>query len=173
MFWRARELEVMKDAVQFSSVPELLHKLCQSLLVCSLFETSSFLCLSVPGTTLEPVKQAYLHDRGRLQRLARRLVLLCYDVVLLRKWQWMGSETRCISHSLGVALSLHSQGKTSKAGNLANAITSLLSGEEASDLTEPESILQFLFLLSSPNACGDVQDVPHTREGHVYPFYPR
>lgn len=146
------------------NVPELFYKLCKSLLTHSVFRPSSVLDLRFP----DRVRRAFLHDSNRARRVTRKLWLLCLDVVLLRKWEWIGTDTRCIAHSLGVSLSLQCQGQSGKAENLARAIGWVLG--DPPGLLEPESVLQFLFLLSSPGTHGDI---PHVRGDHTYSCYPR
>lgn len=157
-----------RHSVQFSDVPDLFHKLCRSVVTRSLTKQWSVLDLRFQ----ERAKQAFLQDEGRVQHLVRRLVLLSMDLVLLRKWEWMGTDTGCVSHSLGVVLSLHCQGQSGKAERLANAIHWLVGG--MADLVEPENVLQFLFLLSCVGGSGDMLDAHTTSLGdQSYTHYPR
>ena len=156
-----------KHSVQLCDVPDLFHRLCRSVIAHSLLQQRSVLGLRFQ----EPVKRAFLQDSNRQQQLARRLVRQSLDVVLLRKWEWMGTDTSCISHSLGVALSLHCQGKSRKAERLAKAIHWVVG--EVAGLVEAEGILQFLFLLSDVAGSGDVLDTPSTRGDQIYSYYPR
>ena len=149
------------------SVPKLFYKLCWSILARSRLPSPSVFDFSCH----EPIKQAFLQDKSRLQLLARKLVLLCWDIVLLRKWQWMTADTRSIAHCLGVVLTLYWQGKPDKAKRLASAIQWVTA--DACGLVEPKAILQFLYLVSSPPTSGDGLITPHTRDGHIYSDYPR
>lgn len=153
--------------VQDCSVPGLFQRLCISLLTHSMYKPTSIIDFCFQ----RPMKQAFLHDRNRVQHVTRKLFALCMDVVLLRKWQWMGTETHCISHCLGVSLALHYQGQSSKAESLAGAITWLVAGK--SDLIEADNVLHFLFLLSSPRTGGNVVDTPQTASHQIYSYYPR
>ena len=157
-----------KRSVQFCDVPDLFRRLCRSVVTHWLSQKWSVLDLRYQ----DRAKQAFLQEEDRLQQLVRRLVLLSMDVVLLRKWEWMGTDTGCVSHSLGVALSLHCQGQSGKAERLANAIHWLVGG--MADLVEPESVLQFLFLLSCVGSSGDQLDAHTTSWGdQTYSYYPR
>ena len=152
--------------MQTCSILELFKRLCSSILAQSAVQPSSMIDFCFH----KPIKQAFLQDRNRLEYLVRQLVALCMDVVLLRQWEWRTTDTRCVSHCLGVALSLHYHGQSTKAESLATAMTWLLEG--TSDLTEPDNVLQFLFNLSSPHA-NEALDIPCTRADQIYSHYPR
>lgn len=159
--------EEIRGAVHSGSILELFKRLCASVLTHSTVQPTSRMAFCFH----KPVKQAFLQDRNRLHYLVRRMVALCMDVILLRQWQWRTTDVHCISHCLGVALSLHYRGQSAKAEGLANAMAWLLEGN--SNLIEAENVLQFLFLLSSPSTRTDVMDTPSTREDQIYSYYPR
>ena len=148
-------------AMQLSSIPELFYKLCESVLSHSLQTSSSILDLSFRQTFV---------DREKLPLLAKKLRLRCMDVVLLRKWEWMGTETHCITDALGFTLDLYCHGEPFRAKKLTSAVHWML--EDASELMESESILQFLCLLSSPKISKGTHG-PTTRGDHIYHHYPR
>ena len=147
------------------NVPGLFHRLCTSVLTHSLLQHSSICEFSFH----EPSK-GLLHDGARLQSLAHKLMLLSMDILLLRKWEWMVAGGYCISHSLGVTLSLYCQGKPDQAKTFSDAVNWLI--RDPPCLKEPENILKFLFLLSSPNNNCDMQaTLPMQRT--TYSYYPR
>lgn len=152
-------------AVQSCSIQELFKRLCTSILNHSAIQPSSIIDFCFH----KPIKQPFLQDRNRLQYLVGKMMATCMDVILLRQWEWRTTDTHCISHCLGVSLSLHYQGQSTKAESLATAMTWLLEGN--TDLIEADGVLQFLFLLSSTG--NYVMDTPLTRDDHIYSYYPR
>ena len=154
------------EGVHTCNIQELFLRLCSSILNQSTSQPFSI----VEFCFHKPAKR--FHDGNRVQYLVRQLRHMCMDVILLRQWEWRTTETHTISHCLGVALSLHYQGHTSQASSLASAMTWLLQGN-CSEVTEPDNILNFLFLLSRPSAGNTRVDAPLRMDGQIYKFYPR
>ena len=152
-------------AVELCSVHSLFQCLSRSILNHSALQHTSIIdyCFQ------RPIKQPFLHDRNRVHRLSRKLAFSCMDVVLLRKWEWMGTDSGGLWQWLALSLTLHHRGKPDSAHHLATAVSWLL--RENCILKEAENILRFLFLLSTPNT-KDVMETPQTKAGHVYSYYP-
>ena len=153
--------------VQLSSIPNLFQRLSTSVLIHYALKQSSLIdyCFH------RPQKQPFLHDRIRVGQLSRKLAQFCWDVVLLRKWEWMGSDSGGgLWQWLSLSLTLHHYGKPDCAYRLATAVSWLLSKD--CGLTEAENILRFFFLLSAPNTRDAVVDTPQMKAGQVYGYYP-
>ncbi len=156
----------MKSTLQLCDVPCLFQRLSASLLTHSALHYST-----IDYCFQQPVKQPFLHDRIRVHHLSKKLALSCMDVVLLRKWEWMRTDSGGLWQWLALSLTLHHHGKPNSAHKLATAVSWLL--REDCALAEAENVLRFLFLLSIPNTKDSMIETPQAEAGHIYSYYPR
>ena len=158
---------VKQSTVQECDVPSLFQRLSAALLTHSTLQ-----CSTIDYCFQQPVKQPFLHDRIRVHHLSKKLAFSCMDVVLLRKWEWMSKDSGGLWQWLALSLTLHHCGKPKSARKLAAAVSWLL--RKDCPLAEAENVIQFLFLLSTPNTEDSSRaEMPQGEEaGHIYNYYP-
>ena len=168
------ELEPTRRCIQFRSVPTLLLELCKSLLE-STIPGHSLQSSEFSSSINADSRKALGREWREVDTLCKKLRKLCLDVILLRRWEWthiMKEQITCpISLCLGQTLFLYHQGRSKDAERLSCAITWLT--EAKSELSEVNSLLRFLFLLSSQEETSVSVVSAQTRKDCLYVHYPR
>ena len=164
------EIEGQKSgSVCLSSVPDLLLKLCESIILskekrCKDNGFLSFLEVGVRSFHLSWVAQ---------QALWKKMRAACLDVMLLRQWEWLPQDQEAMGspycRCLGHVMSLQQQGQTDRATQLMTSLDWLLGPLAA--LSRPHSVLQFLHLLSHLDQ--DSSKEVHKPKDWIYDVYPR
>ena len=157
------------------SVYDPLMKLSRSILLHSLLHEHSF--TDSDYFCLEKGNKNSLYLPWTLQnRVCRKLRACSLDLILLRPWEWSPGEDEVqgtpLSRCMGQAFSLYMQAKPEQAHSLLCSLT-WLHGKQSS-LSCVDSILQFLYMLSSLDSSEDKGPVyQYIPKDCIYPMFPR
>ncbi len=158
--------------VNTSNIPELFNRLSTSILLQSNIKQCD------DGTFLSFLEEGNKNRRIHLpwvtkQTLSKKLRAVALNVVLLRQWEWLHTEEQelvaphcqCMAH----VLFLQHHGQPELAAKLMEKISCILS--PSSSLSDPQSVLHFLYLLSHMKSNYNV--TVHKPKDWIYDVYPR